>query len=380
MIMMMKKSPINAVTGERLQQLLSTLFLDIEKSPVAFRSPKVVYDYLREELGITAVPLAAVKKFEAQHVRPNQVNRDVRHGRAPTLAYYAPGLDSQWQIDLVDLHRSNNANNTYSFALTKIDLFSRQVDAELITRKTADKVTKAFDAICRRKGRWPDTLQSDEGKEFLNKTFKDYCKRKSIKFFVVNNEKKVSLLERFNRTYQGMLYKYKQARPKASLTVLNRQVVTNYNETRHSMHGFRPADITVEVAAKMAKVERVLKLQRARENAKKSRPFKFKVGDTVRTVVDRGVFSKAYRGTFTQEVFRIARRYRKFPDYHINLYRLQDLTDEKILGVYYERELQKVYLPPDRQRRISKVLKRSKRLGKLVTFEDYPSTYTEWVR
>lgn len=367
-------------TGERLYRLLATLYLDIEKSPVAFTSPKVVYEYIRQELGIKSIPLSALKSFEAEHVRPNQVTRDVRNGRRPTLGYYAPGLDSQWQIDLVDLHRSNNANNTYSFALTKIDLFSRQVDAELVTRKTADKVVQAFDAICKRRGRWPDTLQSDEGKEFLNKSFKQYCKRKSIKHFVVNNEKKSPVVERFNRTYQSRLYRYKHARPKESLKFLSKQVIKNYNESRHSMHGFRPADIDVELAAKIGKVERVLKVQRARENAKKSRQFKYKVGDTVRTVAYKSVFSKAYRGTFTEEVFRIASRYRKFPDYHINLYRLKDLMDDDIRGVYYEGELEKVQLPDKNQRQIASVLKRSKRLGRLVTFKDYPSTFTKWVR
>ena len=50
------------------------------------------------------------------------------------------------------------------------------------------------------------------------------------------------------------------------------------------------------------------------------------------------------------------------------------------MGVYYEHELQKVYLQPDGRRVIEKVLKKHKRLGRLVTFKNYPSTYSEWVR
>lgn len=66
------------------------------------------------------------------------------------------------------------------------------------------------------------------------------------------------------------------------------------------------------------------------------------MGDIVRIVVYKFVFFKVYRGIFTEEVFRIVFRYRKFFDYYINLYRLKDLMDDDIRGVYYEGELEKV--------------------------------------
>lgn len=196
----------------------------------------------------------------------------------------------------------------------------------------------------------------------------------------MNSEKKAAVVERFNRDFQKLLYRFKQAYPKRTIKELIAKVVVNHNDSRHSHHGFKPSDIDVALAAKMAKLQHRDRIRRGRMNRTKVRPFRFNVGDTVRTVATKMPFDKSYRGTFTKEVFQIEKRFRKFPHYYINLYRLRDLLGEEILGVHYEHELQKVYLPHERRRIVEKILKRNKRLGKLVTFQDYPSRYTEWVQ
>ena len=379
-VSVMSAKPNEKLWNNRAGRILSTLFLDPDKSPVAFRSAFAVYEYLRNELGVKSIPLRLVRRFEAEFVRPNQIIRDVRNGKRPTLSYSAPGLDSLWQADLIDLHKKNNSRAFHGFVLTKIDVFSRKVDAEVVIDKSAPKVVQAFDKICRRNGRWPDTLQTDEGKEFLNKTFQRYCESKRIRHFYANTEKKAAVDERFNREFQKLFYRMKSQYPKRRIKDLVKIVVSNHNELRHAHHGLKPASIDVKLAGKMGKLQHVDRVNRARENADSVTPFIFSVGDTVRTVRTRTAFDKSYRGTFTEEVFEIKHRFRRFPHYHINLYRLRDLTGEDILGVYYEHELQKVYLSSERHRAIEKVLKKNKRLGKLVTFKDYPPTYSEWVQ
>ena len=358
--------------NNELGRLLNTLFYDIDKSPVAFKSSFVVHEYLRDELGLKNIPLRVVKRFEAEVVRPNQIIRDVRNGKKATLPYSAPGLDSLWQVDLIDLHKKNNSRGVYAFILAKLDVFSRKVDAEVLTNKSAAKVIQAFDKICRRNGRWPNTMQTDEGKEFLNKIFQGYCKSKRIKHFVVNSEKKAAVVERFNRDFQKVFYCMKQASPNCKIKELVEIVVVNHNDSRHGHHGFKPGSIDVELAGKMSKLQHLDRVNRAKANAVKIKLFVFSVGDTVRMVVTKTPFDKAYRGSFTREVFEITHRFRKFPHYNINLSRLQDLVGKEIVGVYYEHKLQRVYLPPDRRRVVEKVLKRNKRLGRLVTFRDYP--------
>ena len=57
-------------------------------------------------------------------------------------------------------------------------------------------------------------MQTDEGKEFMNKYFQDYCKEGKIKFVIVNSEMKAAVVERFNRTFQNNYYKILMMYPK----------------------------------------------------------------------------------------------------------------------------------------------------------------------
>jgi len=65
--------------------------------------------------------------------------------------------------------------------------------------KNSISVTNAMKQIfkCKRK---PTKIQSDRGKEFLNKHIQDLLKSKEITFYTTNNETKCSIIERFNRT------------------------------------------------------------------------------------------------------------------------------------------------------------------------------------
>ena len=357
-----------------VKDVLKTAFTDIENSPVAFQNSKRVQRYVEQELGIK-LTLRQVQDYERRYVRPNQINRDVRGGHKPSLPYSSTGLDVVWQMDLVDLHKKNRSPNAPAFLLTKIDVFSRQVDAEPVLNKSAFKVVEAFDSICKRNGRWPAKLQTDEGKEFLNSIFKGYCKRFKIHHYVVNSEKKAAVIERFNRDLQKTLTRYRQHSSKTPFKSLVRAAVKNINNLPHSAHNLKPSSITPRIGAWMSKLILSKEDELAKQNRQFQKKFKFKKGDHVRTVQTKTPFSKAYRGTYTPEVFEIVERLRRKPHYHINLYKLKDLTGEPISGVYYEYELQRVFLTKEKV--VERIVKKNKK-GKLVKLLDYPDSYREW--
>ena len=68
---------------------------------------------------------------------------------------------------------------------------------------------------------------------------------------------------------------------------------------------------------------------------------KYKVGDFVRTSVDKGAFEKESTAKWTTEVFQITKVQLTNPvTYHIS-----DLKGEEILGSFYEPELQPATKP-----------------------------------
>ena len=93
-----------------------------------------------------------------------------------------------------------------------IDVFSRYAWAAPIKNKGGAAVTEAFQALTAGE-RYPRSVQTDKGKEFLNKTFQDHLKSRDIEFFTgENNDIKASLVECLNRSLkEKFLLFYTQA-------------------------------------------------------------------------------------------------------------------------------------------------------------------------
>ena len=178
---------------------------------MAFKPLPKIYDYVKNELKRRDITLRDLKEFQQSQVRANQIFREYRPRRSKTLSYRSAGLDSVWQIDLADLHRPRGQRGRYAFLLTCIDVFSRRGDGELVYDKSATNVLNAFKEICRRRGRYPDSLHSDLGKEFVNSHFPKFCMERRIKHYHVMSDNKAAVVERFNRHIQNLLAGYRYA-------------------------------------------------------------------------------------------------------------------------------------------------------------------------
>ena len=66
----------------------------------------------------------------------------------------------------------------------------------------------------------------------------------------------------------------------------------------------------------------------------------------------------------------------------INCYKLKDLVDDPVRGVFYEREMQKVENPDDPNQlwRIEKIIRRNNKTGQvLVKWDGFPDKFNSWV-
>ena len=79
-------------------------------------------------------------------------------------------IDQQWQLDLMDMQALASHNDGFRYVLTAIDVFSRYAWAAPTKSKSGAAVTEAFETLTTE--RHPRFVQTDKGKEFLNKTFK----------------------------------------------------------------------------------------------------------------------------------------------------------------------------------------------------------------
>ena len=117
------------------------------------------------------------------------------------------GLRQQWQADLVALSNLKNDNDGMTFILTVIDVFSKV--AWCVRSKNTSAASLVAPLTTTFTKGWPKTLQTDQGLEFLNKSVQALLKKYGIHHFSTHNEEtKVSIVERFNRTLKTRMWRY----------------------------------------------------------------------------------------------------------------------------------------------------------------------------
>ena len=311
---------------------------------------RVIKDYLKQEESYTIHKYIPKKKFK----------------RNRTISY---GIDYCWQADLVDMSQLKKYNNDNTFILTVIDVFSRFAFAKIIKNKSAQSIVKAFNEIFKESRRKPLNLMTDKGNEFINKSLKNFFLPFRIKIYTLNSEMKASMIERFNRTLKTKMWKYFTSKQTYKYTDVLKKLIESYNKTNHNALKLAPCEVNKNNEKKIFKSQ----------YEDKEMPIikiKFKEGDKVRISKDKLIFEKGYTPNFTREIFIIDKVLARNPV----VYKIKDLLDEKIDGIFYEEQLQKI-LKLDNIYYISEILKKRTRKGKkeyLVSWLGYPDKFNSW--
>ena len=156
--------------------------------------------------------------------------------------------------------------------------------------------------------------------------------------YSTNNEGKTVVAERFIRTLKSKIYKYMTSISKnAHINKLD-DIVDEYNNTYHTTIKMKSIDVEDNTYINTDK----------KTNDKDP---KFKVGDRVRISKYKNSFAKGYTPNSSEEVFVIKKVKNTVPWTYV----INDLNGEKIMGTFYEKELQKTN---QEEFRIEKVIKR----------------------
>ena len=241
-------------------------------------------------------------------------------------------LGDQLQMDLVDMKKYKNKNKGYYWILTAVEILSRFAFAIPVYRKDTKNMTKAVEELMEkfkeRLKKLPKFTQFDDGKEFHSVGVKTILKNHDVEYFSTYSERKAAIVERFNKTLKTSMWKYFNANDTNKWIDVLDDLVNNYNSTKHSVIGMKPADIN-ETNKNQVWVR--LFGQPVGEIPSP----KFKIGDHVRISKYKNVFAKGYEANFTEEIFQVEKVFAGDP----NMYELKDLEEEEILGKFYEEEL-----------------------------------------
>ena len=119
-----------------------------------------------------------------------------------------PGAYFQMQADLVDFSLLKSYNDNYKYILVVVDVFSKKAFIVYLKTKSSSDMIEAFERVMSKTDKF-QKLQTDMGREFLNRPFQSWLKQHRIEHFHTQNfDTKTTIAERFIRTLKERLWRY----------------------------------------------------------------------------------------------------------------------------------------------------------------------------
>jgi transposase InsO family protein len=274
-----------------------------------------------------------------------------------------------WTVDQ-DLVQAN-ANTRYLFCV--IDSFSRYLWVEPMKTKSAKECTATFIKILQAMGTKPQRFLSDRGSEFTSNMFRGLLRVNNITQIFANHH--AGTVERVQRSLQSLIYRYIEENQSRTFLPVLQDLVKTYNTRKHRTIKMSPEG--AEDDANLVALRENVVAYYEKAVAKGNKNTKFKIGDTVRILRDRGRFGRGYDDIFTREVFKIDVINNNMP---IPLYNITNYDGtEHIKGTFYARELQII---SKQVFKVSKVLKRRTRnkvKEAYVSWLGYGAEHNSWI-
>lgn len=161
-----------------------------------------------------------------------------KYERHPYKLKLAGPLLAKRPFDVIHLDTFSFQNSKF---LTIIDLFSRYAQGYLLENGTGVAILNKLRHFFAHHN-VPNKIVCDEGREFQNRTFNEFCKLHKVElhFTTVNNPSSNSPIERFHSTILEKLRIMRMKNPNESPGNLMISAVLIYNQSIHSSTGFSP--------------------------------------------------------------------------------------------------------------------------------------------
>jgi hypothetical protein len=265
-----------------------------------------------------------------------------------------------------------------TFILCAIDSFTKYAWVRAIRKKDAKSSLEAIKVVMgaiESYGKKPDTIFFDRGTEFKNRLVKNYLDSRGIKMVHPSSEKKAAIVERFNKTLQGLLYRYMTENHTQRYYDAMPNLIRAYNSRGHRTLNYM-SPLEAEEEENQAKVLDAHNEKFAKIAGKRKVP-KYQVGERVLVKnLPTNRFHRGYQRSFRDEQFEIVEVKTRMP---IPMYILKSLDKGDIIeGGFYAEELQPVKGDVFK----IEVLKRRKYRGKqqlFVRWIGFDDTHNQWI-
>ena len=183
------------------------------------------------------ITLNDVKQWLSKQATHQETNKTVK--KKVYLPIYSDTPFS-FQIDLTFFPRYAKQNNNNTVLFTAININTRYAYAYYSKTKDMNTILDIM-KLFKEKAIEINTITTDEGTEFTNKKFINYCNEQDIEiYFVKGDSHKLGIINRFHRTLKDKLLKYFTANDTVKWIDIIDKIIYNYNHTVNSGIGIEP--------------------------------------------------------------------------------------------------------------------------------------------
>ena len=325
--------------------------------------PRTPYDMLAYSAIKTKKTLGLGNNFTMNDLS-NELNKPIinKFEREKVIVNHINEIHS---TDLVDMTQYSKMNKGYKYIFTNIDVFSKIAYAFPLKSKKIGDIKPCFEKIF--KNNKPKFIWSDKESSFFSKEMQQFFKDNKVKIYHTNSHLKAVVIERFNRSLRELMMKEFVKNNNTVWYNILPKLIKIYNNRYHNTVKMKPIEVNKSN-------EKYIKETIYAYNKTNKIP-KFKIGDLVRiSLKRRPIFDKPTANIkWSEELFKI----HSINKSNVITYKIKDLNDEIIKGIFYEKELQKskntsqVYI-------IEKIIRRNKNKY-LVKWRNYSNDFNSWV-
>ena len=254
---------------------------------------------------------------------PDEIYFSPPKNNYPTNKTKIKSIFDTWSSDLLDMKDYGVKNKKgYRYLLVVINNFTKFGWTIPLKNKYAQSITDAFSQIVISSKRQPNLLETDDGKDYVDKNFNEFLNKHNSKNYSKNIALGAVFAERFNRTIRICLKKPVFAKGNAHWLSELPSVNKKYNYSFH--HNTK---MTLIRAGK--KLNENLVFDNLKDHREKNIP-KFKLGQLVRTADIKRVFSQGDPTNWSYKLYTITKTiHDTFSSYRIDY--LTERYDENLL-------------------------------------------------
>ena len=267
--------------------------------------------------------------------------------------------------DLIDMTQYSKINRGYKYIFTNIDVFSKIAYAFPLKSKKIQDIKACFQKIFKKNK--PKFIWSDKEPSFLSKEMQQLFKDNNFKIYPTKSHLKAIVIERFNRSLRELMMKEFVKNNNTIWYNILPKLIKIYNNRYHSTIKMKPIEVNKNN-------EKCIK-ENVYSYNKTTKIPRFKIGDLVRiSLKRRNVFDKPSSDIkWSEELFKIHSINRS----NVITYKIKDLNDEIIKGIFNEKELQKS--KNTSQLYITEKIIRKNKNEYLVKWRNYSNDFNSWI-